>query len=66
MSKTRTKARPKAQTRAKAAPPEPTRNPWPALWALVIGFFMILVDTTIVAVANPAIMARPATPDINT
>ncbi|WP_084638268.1 MFS transporter [Gordonia shandongensis] len=30
-------------------------NPWPALWALVIGFFMVLVDTTIVAVANPAI-----------
>ena len=33
------------------------RNPWPALWALVIGFFMILVDTTIVSVANPAIKA---------
>ncbi|EOM77361.1 multidrug efflux transport protein [Rhodococcus rhodnii LMG 5362] len=33
------------------------RSPWPALWALVIGFFMILVDSTIVAVANPAIMA---------
>jgi EmrB/QacA subfamily drug resistance transporter len=32
-------------------------RPWPALWALVIGFFMILVDTTIVAVANPRIMA---------
>lgn len=32
------------------------RRPWPALWALVIGFFMILVDTTIVAVANPRIM----------
>lgn len=31
------------------------RGPWPALWALVIGFFMILVDTTIVSVANPAI-----------
>ena len=30
-------------------------KPWPALWALVIGFFMILVDTTIVSVANPAI-----------
>src|SRR5690606_39085268 len=22
------------------------KSPWPALWALVIGFFMILVDTT--------------------
>lgn len=32
-------------------------NPWPALWALVVGFFMILVDGTIVNVANPAIMA---------
>ena len=35
----------------------PARSPWPALFALVIGFFMILVDTTIVAVANPAIKA---------
>jgi EmrB/QacA subfamily drug resistance transporter len=32
-------------------------KPWPALWSLVIGFFMILIDTTIVSVANPAIMA---------
>ncbi len=30
-------------------------NPWPALWAMVIGFFMILVDTTIVSIATPAI-----------
>ncbi len=30
---------------------------WRSLWALVIGFFMILVDTTIVSVANPRIMA---------
>lgn len=34
-----------------------TVRPWPALWALVVGFFMILVDTTIVSVANPAIMS---------
>lgn len=32
------------------------RSPWPALWALVIGFFMILVDTTIVSVATPTLM----------
>ena len=30
--------------------------PWPALWALVLGFFMIMVDTTIVTVATPAIV----------
>ncbi|GBG35996.1 MFS transporter [Mycobacterium montefiorense] len=31
-------------------------NPWPSLGALVVGFFMIILDMTIVAVANPAIM----------
>lgn len=31
-------------------------SPWPALWALVIGFFMILVDATIVTVATPALL----------
>ena len=30
---------------------------WKALWAMLVGFFMILVDSTIVAVANPSIMA---------
>ncbi|KWX57670.1 MFS transporter [Mycobacterium sp. NAZ190054] len=33
-------------------------NPWHALWALLVGFFMILVDATIVPVANPVIMAQ--------
>ncbi|GAB2529637.1 DHA2 family efflux MFS transporter permease subunit [Nocardia heshunensis] len=32
------------------------RNPWHALFALLVGFFMILLDMTIVAVANPKIM----------
>ncbi|WP_137293798.1 MFS transporter [Nocardioides dongxiaopingii] len=31
-------------------------KPWPALLAMVVGFFMILVDNTIVSVATPAIM----------
>ncbi|MCK0173138.1 MFS transporter [Mycolicibacterium sp. F2034L] len=33
-----------------------TGEPWKALWTLLFGFFMILVDATIVAVANPSIM----------
>ncbi|MEO7349883.1 MAG: MFS transporter [Terrimesophilobacter sp.] len=41
-----------------------TYRPWPALWALVIGFFMILIDTTIVSVANPTILESLKT-DIN-
>ena len=36
---------------------EQSANPWNALWAMLVGFFMILVDSTIVAVANPSIMA---------
>jgi EmrB/QacA subfamily drug resistance transporter len=36
-------------------------NPWSALWAMMVGFFMILLDSTIVAVANPSIMARLGT-----
>ncbi|BBX95582.1 MFS transporter [Mycobacterium lacus] len=35
-------------------------NPWNALWAMMIGFFMIMLDSTIVAIANPTIMAKLA------
>jgi EmrB/QacA subfamily drug resistance transporter len=34
-----------------------SENPWNPLWAMMIGFFMIMVDSTIVAIANPTIMA---------
>ncbi|MBV9921197.1 MAG: DHA2 family efflux MFS transporter permease subunit [Pseudonocardia sp.] len=40
------------------------RSPWPALWALCVGFFMILVDTTIVSVATPTILGALHT-DVN-
>ncbi|MEN2738549.1 MFS transporter [Microbacterium sp. X-17] len=50
-----------------SAPPELKHSPWAGLGALVIGFFMILVDTTIVSVANPAIKAAldPSTTDLD-
>ncbi|WP_199440254.1 DHA2 family efflux MFS transporter permease subunit [Umezawaea beigongshangensis] len=32
------------------------RSPWPALYAVIAGFFMLVLEMNIVAVANPAIM----------
>lgn len=55
---------PAGATPAPASEVVTERSPWPALWALVIGFFMLLVDTTIVSVANPAIKAA-LDPDTN-
>ena len=46
-----------AQTQSPATPAgSQFENPWPALFALVLGFFMILVDLTIVIVATPTII----------
>ena len=36
----------------------PDDKPWPALLAMVIGFFMILLDNTIVSVATPDIITE--------
>ncbi|RZQ62761.1 DHA2 family efflux MFS transporter permease subunit [Amycolatopsis suaedae] len=35
-----------------------TRSPWAALLALCLGFFMILLDTTIVSIAIPAMLTE--------
>ena len=32
-------------------------RPWRAVWAMLVGFFMTLIDWTAVSVANPSIMA---------
>jgi EmrB/QacA subfamily drug resistance transporter len=33
------------------------KRPWAALWAMLVGFFMTMIDWTAVSVANPSIMA---------
>src|SRR5215218_8949569 len=50
-----------ALRRRPAAGAAPVADPWHALWAMMVGFFMILVDATIVSVANPSIMEQLGT-----
>jgi EmrB/QacA subfamily drug resistance transporter len=62
----RTGGGPRRADRATARPqkrgqPGHDASPWDALWAMMVGFFMILLDSTIVAVANPTIMAKLGT-----
>src|SRR5690606_15146374 len=50
-------------SQAQGTPPrehvdETLDNPWPALWALVLGFFMLMVDTSILTVATPALITE--------
>ncbi|NYG59095.1 EmrB/QacA subfamily drug resistance transporter [Nocardioides daedukensis] len=47
---------PGTQTTSAATVEGEGTSPWPALFALCMGFFMILVDMTIVTVATPDIM----------
>ncbi|TVX96794.1 MFS transporter [Mycolicibacterium porcinum] len=49
---------PALNARTPSSVPARPENPWNALWAMMVGFFMILVDATIVAVANPTIMEQ--------
>ncbi len=46
------------------SPAAVTNRPWLSLMALCVGFFMILVDMTIVAVAQPEIQVALRT-DVN-
>ena len=64
---TATTGRDQPQQPAAGLPVDPQpANPWLTLWAMLVGFFMILVDSTIVAVANPAIMAALDITDYDT
>lgn len=59
MNTAMTRARAAAGVRSATAPRcGKQMNPWYPLWAMMVGFFMILLDSTIVAVANPSIMTK--------
>ncbi|GGD08144.1 MFS transporter [Nocardioides daphniae] len=50
-------SRAQGDVRARDGLDETLDNPWPALWALVLGFFMIMVDASILTVATPALIS---------
>ena len=37
---------------------QPRVRPWAAVWSMLIGFFMLMIDALIVSVANPTIQAE--------
>lgn len=45
------------QSQAVSTAPPPTANPWNVLWVLSVGIFMLLLDTTVVNVAQRKIQA---------
>ncbi|MFN8089172.1 MAG: DHA2 family efflux MFS transporter permease subunit [Mycobacterium sp.] len=42
------------------------RSPWGAMWAMLVGFAIVLLDATIVPVANPTIMVALGIDDYDT
>ena len=59
MNNARTRARrASAAVRDQPVTRSDPRTPWKALWAMMVGRFLILADATIVVVANPTIMAK--------
>lgn len=61
---TETPSAPSDLARDESGTPVTEKQAWSALWALLIGFFMILVDSTIVTTALPAIIGALHT-DLN-